>query len=106
MSAVCVLDYVCAVCVVGSIFFPGIEFRIAVSGMAWKGEEGDHMVAMQASDIKWAQWIRVARNYQLRVGMKDRSKETFDGFVREVSHRRSRHFLSLNIDCGSRIMIA
>ena len=57
--------------------------------MAWKGEEGDHMVAMQASDIKWAQWIRVARNYQLRIGLKDRSKETFDGFVREVSQRCS-----------------
>ena len=55
--------------------------------MAWKAEEGEQMVAMQASDIKWAQWIRVARNYQLRVGLKDRSKETFDGFVREVSQR-------------------
>ena len=57
--------------------------------MAWKAEEGEQMVAMQASDIKWAQWIRVARNYQLRVGLKDRSKETFDGFVREVSQRSS-----------------
>ena len=61
------------------------EFRIAVSGMAWKAEEGNDMVAMQAADIKWAQWIRVARNYQLKVGLKDRSKETFDGFVREAS---------------------
>ncbi len=57
--------------------------------MAWKAEEGEQMVAMQASDIKWAQWIRVARNHQLRVGLKDRSKETFDGFVREVSQRFS-----------------
>lgn len=47
------------------------------------------MVAIQSVDIKWAQWIRVARNYQLRVGLKDRTRETFDGFVREVSkHRR------------------
>ncbi|TBU31771.1 SSrecog-domain-containing protein [Dichomitus squalens] len=68
------------------------KFRIAVSGMAWKAEEGDQMVAMQASDIKWAQWIRVARNYQLRVGLKDRSKETFDGFVRE-DHDRLAHLL-------------
>ena len=64
-----------------------------MSGMAWKAEDGDQMVAMQASDIKWAQWIRVARNYQLRVGLKDRSKETFDGFVREVSHLRFRGLL-------------
>ena len=56
--------------------------------MAWKAEENQDMVAMQANDIKWAQWIRVARNYQLRVGLKDRSRETFDGFVREVSKLR------------------
>ncbi|TFK91854.1 SSrecog-domain-containing protein [Polyporus arcularius HHB13444] len=68
------------------------KFRIAVSGMAWKAEEGEQMVAMQASDIKWAQWIRVARNHQLRVGLKDRSKETFDGFVRE-DHDRLAHLL-------------
>ena len=60
--------------------------------MAWKAEEGSSMVAIQAADIKWGQWIRVARNYQLKVGLKDRSKETFDGFVREVSHHRSRDF--------------
>ena len=64
--------------------------------MAWKAEEGDQMVAMQASDIKWAQWIRVARNYQLRVGLKDRSKETFDGFVREVSQRFARFTITVD----------
>ncbi|KAI0763583.1 structure-specific recognition protein-domain-containing protein [Trametes elegans] len=68
------------------------KFRIALSGMAWKAEEGSDMVAMQAADIKWAQWIRVARNYQLRVGLKDRSKETFDGFVRE-DHDKLSHLL-------------
>lgn len=64
-----------------------LEFRIAVAGLAWKAEEGEQIVAIQASDIKWGQWIRVARNYQLRIGLKDRSRETFDGFVREVSQR-------------------
>ncbi|KAI0916873.1 hypothetical protein AcW2_007147 [Taiwanofungus camphoratus] len=59
------------------------KFRIAASGMAWKGEESESMVAMSSGDIKWAQWIRVARNYQLRIGLKDRSRETFDGFSRE-----------------------
>ncbi|PCH39916.1 SSrecog-domain-containing protein [Wolfiporia cocos MD-104 SS10] len=59
------------------------KYRIAAGGMAWKGEESEKMVAMSSSDIKWAQWIRVARNYQLRVGLKDRSRETFDGFSRE-----------------------
>lgn len=66
------------------------EIRIAASGVAWKGEESTSVTALSAQDIKWAQWIRVARKYQLRVGMKDRSRETFDGFAREVRHAISR----------------
>ena len=55
------------------------------------------MTAIPGPNIKWAQWIRVARNYQLRVGHKDQKdqngkdtkpkdmkKNTFDGFIREV----------------------
>ena len=63
------------------------EIRFAASGMAWKGEESDGMVGISGGDIKWAQWLRVARNYQLRVGLKDRSRKTFDGFTREVRKR-------------------
>jgi structure-specific recognition protein 1 len=58
---------------------------VASSGMAWKGEEADSSIAVTSNDIKWAQWLRVARGFQLRVGLKDRRKETFDGFEREVS---------------------
>jgi len=65
------------------------EFRIAASGMAWKGEEGEAVTALSSADIKWAQWLRVARSFQLRVGLKDRRRETFDGFIREVSSRTS-----------------
>ena len=66
--------------------------------MAWKGEESAEVHAIPALNIKWAQWIRVARNYQLRIGHKDQKdangkdtkpkdmkRDTFDGFVREVS---------------------
>jgi hypothetical protein len=60
------------------------ELRVATSGMAWKGEENEAVTAIPADDIKWAQWIRVARDFQLRVGLKDRRRETFDGFMREV----------------------
>ncbi|KZT28330.1 SSrecog-domain-containing protein [Neolentinus lepideus HHB14362 ss-1] len=59
------------------------KFRVAVSGMAWRAEEIDTTVAISGPDIKWAQWLRVARNFQLRVGLKDRKRETFDGFMRE-----------------------
>ena len=61
-----------------------LEFRIAASGMAWKGSESEGVTAMAAGDIKWAQWVRVARNFQLRIGMKDHRREKFDGFMREV----------------------
>lgn len=52
--------------------------------MAWKGTDTDAF-PISSSDIRWAQWLRVARNFQLRVGLKDRRKENFDGFMREVN---------------------
>jgi hypothetical protein len=67
-----------------SLIFP-LEFRIASSGMAWRGEDAENVVAMSSGDIKWVRWLRVARGFQLRVGMKDRRKEVFDGFERDVS---------------------
>jgi structure-specific recognition protein 1 len=64
--------------------------------MAWKAEETeDDVTAMSSTDIKWARWLRVARGFQLRVGLKDRRREAFDGFERDVSLgtvRTQRHF--------------
>lgn len=60
------------------------EIRIASSGIAWKGDDSGTIATLSAGDIKWAQWTRVARNFQLRLGLKDRTRTTFDGFVREV----------------------
>jgi len=67
------------------------EFRVATSGMAWKGQDSEGVIAMPSADIKWAQWIRVARNFQLRVGMRDHRREKFDGFMREVRSNSYRH---------------
>jgi structure-specific recognition protein 1 len=53
--------------------------------MGWKGVDTEGRTLLASENIKWAQWLRVARNFQLRVGMKDRKKITFDGFLREVS---------------------
>lgn len=66
--------------------------RVAASGMAWKATESEKVITVAAGTIKWAQWLRVARNYQLRIGTlvenkngsKDQRKEKFDGFQREV----------------------
>jgi len=52
--------------------------------MAWKGVDSEGVTAIPSTDIKWAQWMRVARLFQLRVGLKDHKKEKFDGFAREV----------------------
>ncbi|KAJ6584147.1 SSrecog-domain-containing protein [Mycena vulgaris] len=59
------------------------KMRIASSGMAWKGVETNEIKTVGAQDIKSAQWLRVARGFQLRIGLKDRQRETFDGFKRE-----------------------
>ncbi|KAI0283941.1 structure-specific recognition protein-domain-containing protein [Russula aff. rugulosa BPL654] len=61
---------------------PG-KFRVASSGMAWRGEDAENVVAMSSTDIKWVRWLRVARGFQLRVGLKDRRREVFEGFERD-----------------------
>ena len=75
------------------------ELRIAQGGMAWRGEEANQTVAIPSDEMKWAQWIRVARNYQLRLGLgskdkktADRKRETFDGFQRD-DHDKLAHLL-------------
>ncbi|KAJ6508442.1 SSrecog-domain-containing protein [Mycena sanguinolenta] len=59
------------------------KMRVASSGMAWKGVDSGEVIAISNADIKSAQWLRVARGFQLRVGLKDRKRDTFDGFKRE-----------------------
>ncbi|CAK5284117.1 unnamed protein product [Mycena citricolor] len=59
------------------------KMRVAASGMAWKGIESGDVTAVASGDIKSVQWLRVARGFQLRIGLKDRNRETFDGFKRE-----------------------
>ncbi|VDC00728.1 unnamed protein product [Peniophora sp. CBMAI 1063] len=72
----------------GTSTVPG-RFRIAAPGMAWRPESGekDKEQNLVADILRWAQWMRVARGYQLRIGLKDRSRETFDGFEREDQDR-------------------
>jgi len=52
--------------------------------VGWKGEESAEVKSIPSTDIKWIQWLRVARNYQIRVAMKDGTRATFDGFSRDV----------------------
>ena len=60
---------------------------MAASGMAWMNSETKEVVSVPAAEIKWAVWMRVARNFRLRIGLKDKGRrENFDGFMRDVSH--------------------
>ncbi|GAA5833091.1 hypothetical protein JCM3766R1_001389 [Sporobolomyces carnicolor] len=67
---------------------PG-KLRIAQSGLGWKSsDENEAVVTVPGSDIKWIQWIRVARNYQMRIGTQ-KSRTTFDGFLKDDHERLS-----------------
>ncbi|GAA5820920.1 hypothetical protein JCM11251_001876 [Rhodosporidiobolus azoricus] len=67
---------------------PG-KLRIAPSGLGWKSsDEKEPVVTVPGSDIKWISWIRVARNYQMRIGT-HKQRTTFDGFLREDHERLS-----------------
>ncbi|KAI0300315.1 structure-specific recognition protein-domain-containing protein [Russula brevipes] len=65
---------------------PG-KFRVAASGMGWRGEDPEKVIAISSADIKWVRWLRVARGFQLRVGLKDHRREVFDGFERDDHDR-------------------
>lgn len=59
------------------------ELRIGASGISWRSSEDGRIVNVPVLDLKWVEWLRVARNFQLRVGL-DRRREAFDGFLRQV----------------------
>ncbi|KAG8884370.1 FACT complex subunit [Tulasnella sp. 331] len=66
---------------------PG-KIRLAAAGLGWKSGEGEETVTVPADSIKYMQWMRVARGFQLRVTLnKDRKRESFDGFTREDNER-------------------
>ncbi|KEP54311.1 FACT complex subunit POB3 [Rhizoctonia solani 123E] len=73
------------------------KIRFAPVGIAWKALESEDNIMIQAGDIKYCQWLRVARNFQLRLILKEnRRRETFDGFLREdhdkVSQLVTQHY--------------
>ncbi|KAI5121084.1 hypothetical protein M0805_008597 [Coniferiporia weirii] len=60
------------------------KFRIAASGVAWMNNETKDIVSVSNGNIKWAAWMRVARGFRLRFGLKDKGKrENFEGFMRD-----------------------
>ncbi|KAA1077388.1 FACT complex subunit [Puccinia graminis f. sp. tritici] len=77
------------------------KLRIAASGLGWKPSDSPNIVTVAKDDIKWVQWIKVARGYQLRIGLNkdrsdikigDRRRESFDGFRPEDQEKLSNLF--------------
>ncbi|KAG8697065.1 FACT complex subunit, partial [Ceratobasidium sp. 394] len=73
------------------------KIRFAAVGIAWKALDSEENVMIQAAEIKYCQWLRVSRNFQLKVILKEnRRRETFDGFLREdhdkVSQLVTQHY--------------
>ncbi|GAA5841007.1 hypothetical protein JCM5353_004872 [Sporobolomyces roseus] len=65
------------------------KLRIAQSGLGWKSsDDNESVVTVPGSDIKWIQWIRVARNHQMRIGTQ-KTRTTFDGFLKDDFERLS-----------------
>ncbi|KAG9040414.1 FACT complex subunit [Tulasnella sp. UAMH 9824] len=72
------------------------RIRLAAVGLAWQSADKEQTVTVPVAEIKYLQWIRVARNFQLRVTLKqDRRRETFDGFQRD-DHDKIASFVKQN----------
>ena len=66
---------------------PG-KLRMAATGMGWKGEREEKPTTISAGDLRYMQWIRVGRGFQLRVNLKgEKRRVAFEGFTREDHER-------------------
>ena len=62
---------------------PGL-LRLAQSGLGWKARQGDGLFTVRDADLKRTTWLRAARNFQLRIQLRDGRIVKFDGFQRDV----------------------
>ncbi|CAG8474080.1 6852_t:CDS:10 [Ambispora gerdemannii] len=61
---------------------PGV-LKLAPIGLGWKTPIAETILTVPAEDFKRMQWIHVARNYQLRIQLKNGDALKFDGFLRD-----------------------
>ncbi|CAG8696474.1 14581_t:CDS:10, partial [Dentiscutata erythropus] len=61
---------------------PGI-LKLAPSGLGWKTPDSESIVTISAEEFKKVQWMRVARDYQLKFALKNGNAARFDGFPKE-----------------------
>ncbi|KNE56200.1 hypothetical protein AMAG_02035 [Allomyces macrogynus ATCC 38327] len=58
------------------------RLRFAAQGLGWKSSAGE-IVTVKADDLKRATWLRSARQYQLRLYLKDGTVMKFANFARD-----------------------
>ncbi|CAG8487824.1 9224_t:CDS:10 [Ambispora leptoticha] len=61
---------------------PGV-LKLAPIGLGWKTPIAETILTVSAEDFKRMQWIHVARNYQLRIQLKNGDALKFDGFLKD-----------------------
>ncbi|KAL7420413.1 FACT complex subunit [Cryptotrichosporon argae] len=81
------------------------KLRFNPVGFGWKSYKNEDQTptTFNGSDVRSAQWLRVARNFQLRLFMRsaDRPRVTFDGFKREDHDKVKRtieDYFSIKLD--------
>ncbi|KAG9284522.1 hypothetical protein G9A89_014126 [Geosiphon pyriformis] len=57
--------------------------KLAPIGLGWKTSGADSILTVSAEEFRRLQWLRVARNYQLRIQVKNGDVHKFDGFLKE-----------------------
>ncbi|CAG8825664.1 27142_t:CDS:2, partial [Dentiscutata erythropus] len=77
--------------------YPGI-LKLAPSGLGWKTADSENIVTISADEFKKIQWMRVARDYQLKVALKNGSAARFDGFNFESLREIIRTNYKLNLE--------
>ncbi|KAJ1655639.1 FACT complex subunit [Dispira simplex] len=61
---------------------PGI-LRFTSSGIGWKGQKDGQIVTIASGDIKRAQWLRVARQFRLKIILKNGTWQKLDNLQKD-----------------------
>jgi hypothetical protein len=60
------------------------KLRLAANGIGWKDAKSGQMVTIAATDMKRSQWLRAAKDFELRILLKNGNVHKFDGFPQDV----------------------
>lgn len=77
------------------------HLKFAASGLAFKNKHTGKVMQVGQPELVSARWMRVARGFQLRLGLKTGSSLTFDGFDnsdKDELHDYLRSILKLEIE--------